>query len=175
MGHVYVYIGLIWRKKFLLNLIFVSVRFEHKQFLAFVTFLLVLNLEFFVNIQNVNKKLSFVYITKDCELCFSLKTWRLTLKFWRTIKNALLRHCRQYKRNKEILNKWLFFLAFLIDNLECFRRKLLFFRIFKFIWVVFVLIFILLEEKACTGKAIFSYDNYPSNVPVQRVGFNVMF
>lgn len=43
---------------------------------------------------------SFVYITKNCKVCFSLIPQRQTLKFWLTIKNTLLKHRKHQKHKK---------------------------------------------------------------------------
>lgn len=48
---------------------------------------------------------SFVYITKYCKLCISLITRRLTLKFWLTIRNALLKHCKHQRQKNKFWSK----------------------------------------------------------------------
>lgn len=59
-----------------------------KQFLAFATLMLGLNLEFVFHHSKCKQKhhLRFIYIRNNCTLCISPITRRLTLKFWMRIR-----------------------------------------------------------------------------------------
>lgn len=48
---------------------------------------------------------SFVYVTRNCELCSSIIIWWLTLKFWFTIQNALLKDCKHFKLKNKFWSK----------------------------------------------------------------------
>lgn len=64
---------------------------RNKQSLVFVTFILDLNLEFSSQHSKFEQKHepSFVYLTKNCELCVSLMIRRLTLRVQLTARIAL--------------------------------------------------------------------------------------
>lgn len=83
-------------KRSFFKLIFFICSFDlniNKQFLAFVTFILVIDLEFSFQYSKCKQKhdLSFVYIAKNWELCIWLITRRLPLKcfadFWSIVNN----------------------------------------------------------------------------------------